>query len=356
MQKLLFNLLFFIILNPAIYSQVNKNIKITPLDTSFIIYNVDNGHLGFPDIVKLPDYNLMIVYRQGTNHYRDGKIMRQYGLPNGYSWKQPEVLYEMDSMDVRDASVTYLKNGDIGLSFFERKQEKNNTFTAMGSYYSILKEDGKRMRSKYSINKNYAVSSPVVEFNNKLLIPGYGGIKSNEDYKTRISLFESDDQGRTWKENVINPESKKDFNLQEPALLVVDNKRMIMHIRTMADKKYSPKDKMMQAISDDGGKTWSDWKPYNFIGHAPYLKLLSNGVIISAFRILDDTYTLEGTAFIFSTDKGNTWSNPIIVDKQRKNNDSSYPSIQELFNNEFIIVYYCDNGKTIKGRQYKFEN
>ena len=111
----------------------------------------------------------------------------------------------------------------------------------------------------------------------------------------------------------------------------------------------------MQAISDDSGLSWSEWKPFDFVGHAPYLFKLSNGVIISAYRDFDPPSGKEGSAFIYSLDKGDTWSKPVVIDTPRVNNDSSYPSIRQIDNDKIIIVYYSDNGKAIKGRIYKFE-
>ena len=114
MKRILFFIVILMFAGISVIGQTKSKVTFTPLDSSYYIYQVDSGHLGFPDIIKLPDYTLMVVYREGSNHYLNGKVMRQYGMPNGYSWKQPELLYSLDSMDVRDASTTLLKNGDIG--------------------------------------------------------------------------------------------------------------------------------------------------------------------------------------------------------------------------------------------------
>jgi Neuraminidase (sialidase) len=228
----------------------------------------------------------------------------------------------------------------------------NNKFTNDKSGY-WLDERGKQVSYE-------GVSSPVVEAEGKLIVATYGGVPivktPNESNRTfsRISLFESYDGGKKWEKQIINPEDCPNINLQEPCLLNIDGRRMIIHIRTQVDRKYSLKDKMMQSLSYDGGKTWTSWKAFDFVGHAPYLYKLSNGAIISAYRDFDPPTGKEGAAFIYSLDNGETWSKPIVFDEPRVDNDSSYPSIQELDNNTFIIVYYTDNGKAIKGRLYRF--
>ncbi len=360
-------------------------------DSSFYINRLDSGHLGFPDIIKLRDKTLIVIYRQGKKHVDpSGHIVMQYGSPDGKTWSKPETFFDNPLLDERDMSLTMLSNGNIAFNYFGSIAPADTSKPwQIFTYFGLSKNNGKRVdpstlvqidknnisNLKFSSNasgywtdeKNNVisyegVSSPVIEYNKKLILCAYGGVpmvkKANDKNQThsRISLFTSDDNGRKWDKMVINPEDCSSINLQEPCLLDVDGKRMLMHIRTQVEKKYSLKDKMMQSVSDDGGKTWSAWKAFGFVGHAPYLYKLSNDVIISAYRDFDPPSGLEGAALIYSLDKGNTWSKPIVFDTPRKDNDSSYPSIQELDNNKFIIVYYTDNGKAIKGRIFKFVN
>ncbi|MBP7496917.1 MAG: exo-alpha-sialidase [Bacteroidales bacterium] len=366
-----------------------KEINFIPQDSSFYINRTVNGHLGFPDIIKLKDKRFLVIYREGKKHADpNGRIMKQYGSKDGKKWSRMEIFYDNPLLDDRDMSLTLMKNGDIAFNYFGSIAAGDKALpTRIFTYFGYSKDNGKSVdgssliqidnnninKEKYKENPSgywtddegkqlsyQGVSSPVTLKNDKLIIAAYGDIplvkteKNNNKKASRIVLFTSEDKGKTWKKKQINPDKLPNVNLQEPFLLNIDNKKMIMHIRTQAEKKYSVKDKMMQAVSDDGGESWSDWQAFDFVGHAPYLIKLKNGVIISAYRDFDPETFLEGAAFIYSLDTGKTWSKPIVFDTPRKDNDSSYPSIQELDNYKFLIVYYTDNGKAIKGKIYKY--
>ena len=372
------------------FSQIIKvsNINFFPMDSSFYIQKIDKGHLGFPDLLKLKDNSLVVVYRQGEKHVDSlGKIMINYGSVDGKTWSKQRVFFDIHGIDERDASLTLLPNGDVGVNYFHYvKGDGKVKPTIVQPFWGVSKDncqsvvdikqvtkgallvkDMKEDNNGYWTYDNNlpliteGVSSPAILLKNKLILPSYGGVEAvktpkegNEKF-SRISLFVSDNLGKTWTRQLVNPEKESKIRLQEPFVLNIDNQNLIMHIRTQTQKKYSPNDKMMQSLSYDGGETWSDWTSFDFIGHAPYLYKLKCGVIISAFRILDSTFTLEGSAFMWSLDNGQTWSKPLVFDKQRKDNDSSYPSITELDNNQFLIVYYTENGKAIKGRIFRYE-
>ena len=367
------------------------DVRFIPLDSSFYINRLDSGHLGFPDIIKLKDNKLLVIYRQGKKHVDpSGKIMRQFGSPDGRTWSKPEVFFDNPLLDERDMSITLLKGGNIAFNYFGSIAPADTSKPwQIFTYFGLSRDNGltidqnslvqidknKIGNTKFSYDKKgywtdengneisyEGVSSPVIQVKNNLILTTYGGkpmvkksINNNQTY-SRISLFISSDSGKKWSKMVVNPNDCPNINLQEPCILNVDGKRMIIQIRTQVDKKYSLKDKMMQSVSDDRGLSWSEWKPFDFVGHAPYLYKLSNAVIISAYRDFDPPSGREGAAFIYSVDKGNSWSKPIVFDTPRVDNDSSYPSIQQIDNDKFIIVYYTDNGKAIKGRIYQFKN
>jgi len=370
--------------NHKTYFNKIESLSVIPIDSSFDIVRIDSGHVAFPDIIKTLDNGLMVVYRHGNSHAdSSGKIMYTTSSIDAKNWTHPKILINQPYIDERDPSISILNINNkqqICLNYFKYVKGDNiNKPTIVHPFFAIFDNNLNLIKEiqidkgdinpsklkkdtvwKYNNNEpliNEAVSSPTISINGELIIPTYGGVmkyvNDSLNKKSRISLFYSNDNGNTWSRKTIKPDEKKNVNLQEPFILNFSDDIIILQARTMAKNKYSPEDKMMQCVSYNGGRSWTPWQPFNFIGHAPYLYKLSNGTIISAFRLLDSTYTLEGCAMMFSVDTAKTWSDLIIVDPPRKNNDSSYPSIVQLDDNKFLIVFYSDNGKAIKGRMYK---
>ena len=115
----------------------------------------------------------------------------------------------------------------------------------------------------------------------------------------------------------------------------------------------------MQSVSDDGGKTWSDYKSLGVVAHAPELLKLSNGVIISSFRWLEwldqgADIKREAVSMIYSTDNGDTWSDLIEIEDCGLA-ECGYPGMLELDNNRILVVYYSPGGMGIRSTIIKFE-
>ena len=56
----------------------------------------------------------------------------------------------------------------------------------------------------------------------------------------------------------------------------------------------------------------------------------------------------------FGSADGKTWSEPVFVEYCGEE-ECAYPAFQELDNNKFLMVFYGNNGHTIKGSIYRFE-
>jgi len=109
----------------------------------------------------------------------------------------------------------------------------------------------------------------------------------------------------------------------------------------------------MQSRSGDGGHTWSGWTELPVIGHAPFL-YKCEGCLISAFRMLNQEYTREYTAFMVSYDQGRSWSDPQIVEDYGED-ECGYPSIVSISETKFLMVYYSDGGKSVKGAVFELK-
>ena len=82
-------------------------------------------------------------------------------------------------------------------------------------------------------------------------------------------------------------------------------------------------------LSCDGGATWSDWSPFSFVGHAPDLLRLENGVLLSAFREINDAFTQEWVSYMYSITESATWS-PVTRVESCGAAECGYPSLLEL--------------------------
>jgi len=351
----------------------------------FVIASGGGDHLAFPDVTRLPDGQLLLVYRRGATHVdATGKLMKQLGSADGRTWSTPEVLFDTPDIDDRDPSVMTTRKGEVWVNWFQyvATTTPSGTLTTH-EVFTLRSTDGGKVfapagqisTGKMSVpgaTKNAAglwvdadgkdvvvaaASSAIVEVGSKLLLPTYGGkalasstlgIKSPA---SRISMLESVG-GTTFVERAINPDADKDVWLQEPALLPLAD-RWLLHARSAKGSSPGNPGKMLQAVSTDEGKTWSAWEPFPFVGHAPELLALSDGPIVSAFRELDDAYTHEWVSLVTSLDGGRTWSEPMRI-RDCKASECGYPGLVELADHQLLVVYYAPGGKSIDAAIFPF--
>ena len=318
-----------------------------PQEKTDIVTSSGSTHYAFPDVAKLDNGKIMLVYRQGSGHAEVyGKILSHYS-DDGKNWSDFEIIMDDNTIDDRDPSITVLSSGRVAMNWFQYNYPADynepwvhhimfSTSESGGlnfddpvqvdpglfSYTAVAKlnEDGIWVDGEENEIKSYASSSSVVEANGKIIIPAYGGNSLNfsamsKTPKGPIVFFISEDDGQTWSMKTVEAKAPENTWLQEPALLKVDDKKWILQVRTALGASPSNRGKLMQSVSDDGGKTWSEYKDLGIVAHAPELLLLKNGVIISSFRWLDWDLDVkrEAVSMMYSTDKGETWSQIIEI-------------------------------------------
>ncbi|MBN1947888.1 MAG: exo-alpha-sialidase [Bradymonadales bacterium] len=356
------------------------------LEQRFLIHQ-GSGHLAFPDITRLSDGRLFLVYRQGAGHAEDsGRIMRQIGSPDGLTWSEPEVLLDTPDIDDRDPSVTTLADGVLILNFFqyrrvtvgERTLVLHQVFAARstdgGASFSPpvqvtrgpMEVEGARIdaggqwvdAAGLPIPVS-ASTSPAVELEGELVIPTYGGHALNladlaQAPRSVLSFSVSADGGSSFVERPLALENPGRLWFMEPALLQTPDGELLLQARTSAADSPGGGGPMVQLrLAGDTG-TWSSWEPLGFIGHAPYLLRLESGLILSAFREVNDEYTRESVSFMASRDGGVSWSSRLLVEDCGES-ECGYPSLVELGAGRFLVVYYADGGGAIKGAIYRPE-
>lgn len=102
----------------------------------------------------------------------------------------------------------------------------------------------------------------------------------------RISVFRSDDDGLTWKKSVLAPGPAFEVRpphrgprwenwCVEPTVLELEGGRLWMLARTSRDRHR-------ECFSEDGGETWSSWRPSGFYGTLtmPTLHRLRDGRVL----------------------------------------------------------------------------
>ena len=348
----------------------------------FTIVDSGGDHLAFPDVTRLADGRILLVYRRGAQHVDpSGRLMKQFGSADALTWGAAAVLYDEPGIDDRDPSVTTLANGDVVVDYFQYHTPATNltvhqTFftrsTDNGATYSPLVELGQDAMNPAQPTLTAGVwvdalgnpivvnasSSSVVELGGRLLAPIYGGHALNLANlaavpRSRVSLFTSDDRGGSFTRNVVAADQATNRWLMEPALLSLGGQRLLLQIRTADGASPSSAGHLVQALSDDGGATWSAYQDLGFVGHAPELVALDNGVLISAFRELDDAFTAEWVSFMYSLDGGTTWSNRIrVIDCNAV--ECGYPGLLQLDGDRLLIVYYAPGGVSIDATIYHF--
>lgn len=358
-----------------------QSITFTERSTTTIV-DAGSDHLAFPDVTRLSDGRILLVYRRGNGHVdTSGRIMKVFGDAAASTWSDETLLHDEPNIDDRDPSVTTLHDGTVVVNYFQYATHSEGV-TLHDSFVGWSTDDGATFSAFEQVGpcpmgvqdpkvsndlwvddddlpiEVWASSSAVIETDGALLLPSYGGYALNLSNlaahpRSRLALFQASQLGGAWTSVPVVPERQPDTWLMEPALLLLPDGTLLMHVRTANQASPGSPGNLLQASSDDGGSTWSEYKDLGFIGHAPELLRLRNGVIVSAFREINDAYTREWVSMISSLDDGATWSERIQI-RDCGASECGYPGLLELDDDALLITYYAPGGSSIDASIYDF--
>ena len=288
----------------------------------------------FPDVCLTPSGELLCVFYAGYSHVsvptktlpKGARICMVRSTDQGKTWSDAQTVVD-SAIDDRDPSITQLSNGDLLVVYMTydpgRKPGTHQVFTVRSTDGGETWGEPQRVPTQFTANE--AVSEPAREMpDGRLLLPVYGTMVRPMKQRYVSGLLQSDDQGKTWAPLAYIESG--DYELSEPSLVRLPDGKLFMHIRPV----------MTYSESTDDGRTWTAPKPVGVPGHAPYLLLTGNNVLLSAFR----HPTTRSTRAMCSRDGGQTWEEPILIDQVL----GAYPSMVELPHGRIICVYYTEGG------------
>ena len=201
-----------------------------------------------------------------------------------------------------------------------------------------------------------------------VIMPVHGEKKGDEYW--RNGLIFSHDGGKTWTE-YADICSGPDAMGNEMDTIELDNGELIsIHRDWRSAQCGHGMAHLYLTRSKDGGKTWS--KPQlpqqAMLGHSPALFKTRSGMVVCAYRYLDDLdMGLSGTGFSTAEPDGTHWSGfsqvicltPSRIGWKSTGMNSGYPAMDWIDKNRFMIVYQTRPGlhtsREIEGAIYQEE-
>lgn len=185
----------------------------------------------------------------------------------------------------------------------------------------------------------YGLRGAVEMPDGSLLLP----LNDIPEFRT-IFTVASRDGGRSW----CGPHlvARLDGHLfTEPALIQTASGDLLCMMRDDTTR-------IMHACrSSDGGRGWSAPEPTGIDGYPPHLLALRDGRILCTYGVRKPEYSIRA---VMSDDEGQSWctAGPIMIRRHLANGDLGYPATVALTGDEFLTVYYCQDGIGVTGVEY----
>ncbi len=296
------------------------------------------GYEAFPDICRLADGRLMVVFYAGYDHVslpkpehpRGGRIDAVFSTDEGATWSAPQVIYDGPDDD-RDPSIAQLRDGRLLCSFFSLRPATNG-YTGLGTWLLESTDQGRTWSAPRRLSDRYYCSSPVRELGDGQLILG---LYRQDGDTSAGAVIRSDDGGRTWGPVIdIDPGGRR-LDAETDVIALPDGSLFAV--------QRAPEQSMCFSRSLDEGRTWSVSEPLGFPGHCPYLLRAADGVLLLAHR-------LPQTMLHYSRDDGLSWQRGERVDDCI----GAYPSLVNLRDGSVLIVYYEEGaGSNLRARRFR---
>ncbi len=323
--------------------------------THVIVARVPERHLAFPDLCRLADGALLVVYREANDHWNSPSRIMVARCPaplESLEFEPPQVVCETD-LDDRDPSVTQVSNGSVLINFVRYRKEtvclaidgfseegpnvvrsqkeEGNPLAIVRSFDGGLHwappQDMTMANLPQDLGYRVATTDAILELpSGECLMPIHNG--------TGSFILRTKDGGGSWPE--VTPLAVAPSPIfEEPALARLEDGRLLALLRTDNGGDGS----LYQTISCDEGRTWSPPERLGLWGFPAHLLPLTNGRVLATYGYRRNPF---GVRYCLAR-RGPSWS---LADEYALRNDGhsfgdlGYPSSVELENGEVFTVYY----------------
>ena len=319
-------------------------------------------HRAFPAMTKLQNGDLLVAYREGTDHWwtKDGIVRTVRSTDNGQTWSEPQTVWEVPEHNLgTHTGMRQLADGTMLLPVQDCLNLRTSKWVIRASM--MRSEDNGHTWSKPEEPKADALSQfqwfntygPIFQLEDGTVFWSIGSLKKGVDPANITTGFLiSRDGGRTWPEYRELHTGLDD----EKAVLPLPSGRWVAVIRNQPGIKTPYF--FQQTYSHDQGFTWDPLKQIIIQGHSPVLHRTPSGVLLLTYRAMEfhpesDVKTQHvglGLGIAASFDEGDTWhEGSRLYSSPNHESDTGYSSIAQINDKQFLCVYYtASNPETPK--------
>lgn len=344
---------------------------------NIVVHKDPNWHSAFPDIIRLGNGDLVVVFRQapvhpGTgikgdphetlvHHHEDpySRLVIVRSIDDGKTWGLPTVIDASDgTYDLNLAVVSEVSSGDLVVNSMRMFQDH-----AHDSAQKLIGERFITPESRYHQNRgifdsmyllrsgdnghtwdepvpfgvpslaywSHTGKKGVVQLPDGTWLLIFSG-RHQSDATGGAYLLRSRDQGQTWSQPSLvayDPEQRMGFG--EPALVRLSTGRLLTMMRTGG---Y-----LYQALSDDDGWTWQGVKQSPIWGYPAHLTQMHSGRVLCTYGYRRSPFGIRACV---SDDQGETWdtTKEFVLRHDGLHVDLGYPASVQLTDDRLLTIYY----------------
>jgi hypothetical protein len=318
----------------------------------------DNPRNSEGDIIELKDGRLCLIYTRftgGSGDHAAADLVRRVSGDGGRTWSDDSiVIRRQGGLNVMSVSLLRLASGRIAM-FYLRKTSREDCRPVM-----CISTDETETWSRPSVCINDKVGYYVLNNDRavqlstgRLILPvaWHQGPGQPRDSAGMIMCYLSDDEGNTWRRSKdsfkgYGPDGRR-ITMQEPGVVELKDKRLMMFIRTNAASQYI-------CYSEDGGESWSEARPSNLmspLSPASIKRIPWTGDLLCVWNDHSGIHNYPAgrrtpLCLAVSRDEGNTWSKSRIIEG---NPDGWYCYTAMTFVEDRVLLAYCAGDKEVGG-------
>jgi len=350
--------------------EVPTDQNVATIEEISVICKQEGRYIGWPTICRRSNGELLAAFSGDRDQHVCpwGKVQVVRSADDGKTWTKPVSICNTP-LDDRDAGIIETAKGTLVVAWFtslafegslRSSWLKNLQGEAVLNqwrlhaekltpeireqwlgYWTRRSEDGGKTWDTPVKTKGSAPHGAIELADGRLLYVGRRYPHKN----TELTVEESRDDGRSWQQ-IASIQADPEDNIagfHEPHVVEAADGTLVAQFRyhwsdPKTKKRDGTKDYLRQAVSNDGGKTWTVAKATPLLGYPPHLIRLKNDAIICVYGRRLAPY---GEYACVSWDNGQTWD----VDNEIKlaaagSGDLGYPASTQLADGSIITVYY----------------